>query len=159
MVVGTDPPQVVELGGAVVFDGNDVVDLEELVVRARLHPAGRVAGLERTAELRRDRALRARHGRDVVAVGDKDAHPGVVQQGAGGRDRRGAHALDLTALSADGMPTSECGAVDADMYLHGLARTFAGQRHERVGCVRRARLAAPGPARVREDAVDVGCPR
>jgi hypothetical protein len=57
MMVGTDPPQVAELGPAAVLEGDDVVDLEELVVRAPLHSTRRVLRLERPAQLRRDRAL------------------------------------------------------------------------------------------------------
>jgi uncharacterized membrane protein YoaK (UPF0700 family) len=58
VVVRADPPCVVDAGLAVLLDRHDMVDLQKLVVGARLHSAGWVAGLEGAAQLHRDRALR-----------------------------------------------------------------------------------------------------
>jgi hypothetical protein len=58
MVMRADPPGVVDVGLAAVLDRDDVIDLEELNVRAALDAAGRVTGLERPAQLGWDRAFR-----------------------------------------------------------------------------------------------------
>jgi hypothetical protein len=65
---------------------NDVVDLEELFVGARLDPAARVAGLERPPMLRRDGALGRGDGIDVVAVAHEHSHRGVEHASPSGRD-------------------------------------------------------------------------
>src|SRR2546423_10564205 len=71
----------------------------------------------------------------------------------------GPDARDLAASPCLRVTSGEGGTVDGHAHLDRLARPFARQRHERVGCVGGTGLAPTGPARVAEDPIRVRLPR
>jgi hypothetical protein len=79
VVMRTDPPRVVDVRLAAFFHGNDVIDLEEPVVGARLHSTRGIASVERSAQLGRDVAFGARDRGDVIAVAHDHRDRGVIQ--------------------------------------------------------------------------------
>lgn len=89
--------------------------------RARALGTGRVAGLQRRAQLGRDVPLGTRDGRDVVTVADERRHCGVVQKRARSGDGDGPDPVDLAALAGLGVAAGQRGAVDGDAHLDRLA--------------------------------------
>src|ERR1700704_416715 len=92
VVVGADAPAVDLVGGAVVFDGDDMVDLEAVFVLAAFDAADRVGAFEPAAQLGGDGPIRRRDLTDLAVLVAQDRDARVVQESARHGDGDGADA-------------------------------------------------------------------
>src|SRR5262245_27874412 len=101
VVMGAEPPEVLFAGRSAFGDGDDVVDLQALVLAAAGDPTTRVAALDRAAQCDGDRAFGGGDLRDLRALAGQQYQLGVAQQRTGDSDRDRADAFELALFTRE----------------------------------------------------------
>jgi hypothetical protein len=148
VVAGAEPPEVLGLGAATVFEGDDVVVLEAEVGVAAVRAADRVPGVEPVGQPLR-----------LVAAG-RGARRQVLDVEGDGADLRLREHLRRDR-SGDRSDAGDLAAVRAHHQARRrrICRAVGDQAVERVCCIRVARFTDPGAIRLLEDAVGLGLDR